>query len=108
MTHGFVVAMFVLAPEKSQVGQGRERFKTRGSICRTVPKEGETKESIESRQAGNPRICERTVNQQMVGSGVGAHQSIRDVAPSPCLEDRELVEESEPHIGDAAPGLEGA
>ena len=67
-----------------------------------MPEEGQAEEAIEADQAGESPIGERAVKEQAVGSGSERHQIEARFAAMPGLEDRELMEEGQPGIGDTA------
>src|SRR5207253_2670155 len=102
VAHGFVIAMFVLTADESEVRKILERRESGGGERGTVPEEGESEEAVESGKSGEAGVGEWAVDEQMRGCGVGTHECVRNFTARPSFEQRDLMEQGETGVGNAA------
>jgi len=75
--------VFALATEVSEIRKILERLQPGGRECRTVPEKSHAEESVETGEIGEPRVGEWTINEEVIGFCLGAHQAVLDRAAVP-------------------------
>ncbi len=106
--HGLVIAVFASTAEKTEAREILEGLEAARCERRTMPEEAEGKKSVQVCESGESGIGEGTVDDEMRGRGIGAHEAVGDFAALPRFEGRVILEQRQSGVGDALSGLEAA